>query len=46
LVQSKTGSFPTLLKDDEGRWVLSARLKTGSGEDLPFALIVKGTAPQ
>jgi hypothetical protein len=46
LVQGKGATAPALSKDEEGRWVLSAGLKVGSGEELPFALIVKGTAPQ
>jgi len=33
-------------KDNQDRWIFSASLKLSSGEDLPFALIVKGTAEQ
>ncbi|MFY9911082.1 MAG: hypothetical protein WCF22_03875 [Candidatus Sulfotelmatobacter sp.] len=33
-------------KDDQDHWIFSASLKLSSGEELPFALIVKGTAQQ
>ena len=33
-------------KDDHDHWIFSASLKLASGEDLSFALIVKGTAEQ
>lgn len=46
LVQAEGGTAPAVSKDDEDHWVFSARLKLASGEDLPFALVVKGTAPQ
>lgn len=45
LVQAK-GTAPAVSKDDEEHWVFSASLKLASGEDVPFALVVKGTAPQ
>jgi hypothetical protein len=37
---------PALTKDSEDHWIFSAVLKMESGKDLPFSLIVKGTAPQ
>ncbi len=40
------GATGTVAKDDEDRWILSAEVKMVSGESLPFALVVKGTAPQ
>jgi hypothetical protein len=36
----------TVTKDDQDHWILSAALKLASGEEIPFALIVKGTAQQ
>ena len=33
-------------KDEEEHWIFSTVLKLASGKDLPFALVVKGTAPQ
>jgi len=45
LVQA-SGSAAAVSKDDAERWVFSAALKLASGDSLPFALIIKGTAPQ
>jgi hypothetical protein len=39
-------SSGTIAKDDHDHWIFSASLKLASGEDLSFALIVKGTAEQ
>jgi hypothetical protein len=36
----------TVAKDDQDHWIFSAVLKLASGEELPFATIVKGTAGQ
>jgi hypothetical protein len=36
----------TVNKDDQDHWIFSASLKLAPGEELPFALIVKGTAQQ
>ena len=33
-------------KDDQDHWIFSALLQLASGKELPFALIVKGTAQQ
>jgi hypothetical protein len=41
--KSPTG---TLARDDQDHWIFSAALKLTSGEEIPFALIVKGTAQQ
>jgi hypothetical protein len=46
LVQAGGSGAPAVSKDDEEHWVFTASLKLVSGEDLPFALVVKGTAPQ
>ena len=40
------GSAPAISKDDQDHWIFSAGMKLQSGEELPFALVVKGTAPQ
>jgi len=40
------GSATSLTKDAEDHWVFSSVLKLDSRKDLPFALIVKGTAAQ
>jgi len=39
-------SAGALAKDDQDHWIFSAALELASGEELPFALIVKGTAQQ
>jgi hypothetical protein len=46
MVQVASGAEPSLSKDDEDHWIFSAALKLSSGENLPFGLVVKGTAPQ
>jgi hypothetical protein len=46
LVQPESGTAPAITKDDEDHWIFSAGIKLASGEDLPIALVVKGTAPQ
>ncbi len=39
-------SAGAVAKDDQDHWIFSAALKLASGDELPFALIVKGTAQQ
>ncbi len=39
-------SSPTISKDDQDHWIFSGAMKLNSGEELPFALVVKGTAQQ
>jgi len=47
LAQSDSGpSTPTVSKDDQDHWTFSAAMKLNSGDELPFALVVKGTAQQ
>jgi hypothetical protein len=46
LVQASGGAAAAVSKDEADHWVFSAGLKLASGETLPFALVVKGTAPQ
>ena len=41
-----SGSATSLTNDVEDHWMFSSVLKLDSGKDLPFALIVKGTAAQ
>jgi len=40
------GAAPSLSKDDEDHWVFSAAAQLSSGDELPVALVIKGTAPQ
>ena len=40
------GPVPAAYKDDQDHWIFSAGMKLSSGEELPFALVVKGTAQQ
>ena len=46
LAQPESGTAAAVSKDDEDHWIFSAAIKLASGEDLPIALVVKGTAPQ
>ena len=46
LVPAETGTAPALTKDDEGHVIFTVSVHLSSGEDLPVALIVKGTVPQ
>ena len=46
LVPAEAGTAPALTKDDEGHVIFTAPVHLSSGEDLPVALIVKGTVPQ
>lgn len=46
LTQAEKPSPGTVAKDDHEHWIFSTSLKLASGEDLSFALIVKGTAEQ
>jgi hypothetical protein len=39
-------STGTIARDDQDHWIFSASLKIASGEEIPFALIVKGSAQQ
>ena len=39
-------SSGAVARDDQDHWIFSASLKLASGEEVPFALIVKGTAQQ
>jgi hypothetical protein len=46
LAEPVAGTAPAVSKDDQDHSIFSAVLKLAGGEDLPFALVVKGTAPQ
>lgn len=47
LVQTDSGvAAPSVSKDDQDHWIFSASMKLSSGEELPFALVVKGTTQQ
>ena len=46
LAPADSGKTPALSKDDQDHWIFSAGVKLASGEELPFALVVKGTAQQ
>jgi hypothetical protein len=46
LLAPEGGSAPAISKDDQDHYIFSAGLKLSSGEDLPFALVIKGTAQQ
>jgi hypothetical protein len=37
---------PAISKDDQDHWIYSAGMKLTSGKELPFALVVRGTAQQ
>jgi hypothetical protein len=39
-------STPAVSKDDDDHWTLSGGMRLSSGEELRFALVVKGTAQQ
>lgn len=47
LVQANSAvTAPSVSKDDQDHWIFSASMKLASGEELPFALVVKGTTQQ
>jgi hypothetical protein len=47
LVPGDSGvTAPSVSKDDQDHWIFSASMKLTSDEELPFALVVKGTAQQ
>jgi hypothetical protein len=41
-----SGTAPATSKDDQDHWIFSAGMKLASGEELPFALVVRGTTQQ
>ncbi|HST10204.1 MAG TPA: hypothetical protein VLL05_07495 [Terriglobales bacterium] len=46
LVPAEGGATAAVTKDDEGHSIFTTTIHLSSGEDLPIALVVKGTAPQ
>lgn len=46
LAPADSGTTASVSRDDQDHWIFSARVKLASGEELPFALVVKGTAQQ
>lgn len=46
LAPAENAATGTVTKDDQDHWIFSAALKLAPGGELPFALIVKGTAQQ
>ena len=46
LISPESGATPAISRNDQDQWIFSASAKLSSGEDLPFALIVKGSAQQ
>ncbi|PYX60610.1 MAG: hypothetical protein DMG73_05980 [Acidobacteria bacterium] len=46
LVQAESGTAAAVSKDDQEHWIFSGGMKLSSGEEMPFALVVKGTAQQ
>jgi len=43
---SSPSSTPSVSKNDQDYWIFTSTMKLNSGEDLPFALVVEGTAQQ
>ena len=47
LVQPESkGTAAAVVKDDQDHWIFSAGMKLASGEEMPFALVVRGAAQQ
>jgi hypothetical protein len=46
LVPAEGGAVPAVTKDDEDHFIFTTTVHLSSGEDVPIALVVKGTAPQ
>jgi hypothetical protein len=46
LVQAESGATPSISKNDEGHVIFTTQVHLSSGEEMPIALVVKGTAPQ
>jgi hypothetical protein len=46
LVQAESGTAAAVSKDDQEHWTFSGGMKLSSGEEMPFALVVKGTGQQ
>ena len=46
LAQADNVTTAAVSKDDQDHWTFTGGMKLASGEELPFALVVKGTAQQ
>lgn len=46
MVPAEGGTAPAVSKGDQDHYIFSAGIKLASGEEMPLALVVKGTAPQ
>ena len=46
LAQADHGIAAAFAKDEEDHWIFSVGVKLASGDELPIALVIKGTAPQ
>jgi hypothetical protein len=46
LVPAEASSAPAITKDDEGHSIFTSTIRLASGDEIPLALVVKGTAPQ
>ncbi len=46
MVQAETATAPGVSKDDEDHYIFSAGIKLASGEEMPIAVVVKGTVQQ
>jgi hypothetical protein len=46
LAPAESGTAARISKDDQDHWIFSASMKLASGEEVPFAVVVKGTAQQ
>ena len=46
LVPAEGTGSPALAKNDEDHWIFTTKLKLASGQELPFAMVVKGRAQQ
>ena len=46
LVAAEGGATPAISKDDEGHVIFVTQVHLSSDEEMPLALVVKGTAPQ
>jgi hypothetical protein len=46
LVSADSGTSPSISKDDQEHYIFSASVKLEGGEEMPIALVVKGTAQQ
>ena len=44
MLQPEDGTAAAISKDDQDHYIFSAGIKLASGEEMPFALVIKGTA--